>query len=628
MEFALNDVLQGQLKEYDVKKNNNPLIRSSRVHGPKRDMTRPLKKVTFSRFTLGKVTGLLPVEIVSEVQQLAAVADICNSCVDDRIRVWRDENQKIYALIAHYEQLWYSFWIAPKGSDYYYGCTAICKDTIGGRGKVFDGNRYRIYGTRRMSASSVINIDRPYEFGFSAEECDRVQIGRSFYLKKTVLVDKEALDKGFHYLPWSQPHVCNQGHGKDSSNRKIRAEITKQMQENPIFPVWTDETFSIGMRRQGRNNTIWYCLSQLSFSGWNNHRLLPHNIVECPEQFRNTMEWWTAYYKAYLPNGDFFSIDPAFIDKPAVQAILRKAVNDTQYMFDLAQTDDTAHWKRGPIAVPFMNFEWWLFWCDWIRMVWPSCPQDLLVNNYDLLLKVKPTTINTQDSKTLAWLRTYMPVKSLFGIFTKGIALLDEEYASHDKARLRFHHSALSMDEKRNGMAIYKITDFSDTLTSIKDILASGRQLDKPSRWRLTDFHDYVVGEAWKIRNADFDLPQDMFPKPVTNMVNGVKYTIIQPCSAHQLAQWGQAARNCVGGSGYSSDIRAKKHFILMVMLDHKPRYTVQMKLSGTTLHVSQMKDIANRNLDATQKRELEEALNKALNRRTEELEPTGGVEV
>ena len=68
-----------------------------------------------------------------------------------------------------------------------------------------------------------------------------------------------------------------------------------------------------------------------------------------------------------------------------------------------------------------------------------------------------------------------------------------------------------------------------------------------------------------------------------------------------------------------------------MIMLDHKPRYTVQMRLDGKTLRVAQMKDIANRNLNEEQKRDLEEALNKALNRRSDELTPepeaVGGVE-
>ena len=111
-----------------------------------------------------------------------------------------------------------------------------------------------------------------------------------------------------------------------------------------------------------------------------------------------------------------------------------------------------------------------------------------------------------------------------------------------------------------------------------------------------------------------------MFPQPAKVVVDNKKICIIQPHSAHQLALWGQAARNCVGSSSYSSKIKAKKHFILMIMVDNKPRYTVQMTLSADTLKVSQIKDVGNRTLSTDEKTVVETALTKALTARAKDL--------
>ena len=40
-------------------------------------------------------------------------------------------------------------------------------------------------------------------------------------------------------------------------------------------------------------------------------------------------------------------------------------------------------------------------------------------------------------------------------------------------------------------------------------------EISKPRRWRLTEFHDHLMGIQWKTRNEDFNLPQDLFAKPV-----------------------------------------------------------------------------------------------------------------
>ena len=409
---------------------------------------------------------------------------------------------------------------------------------------------------------------------------------------------------------------------KGRDQRTIASEIVESFKDNPMFPYWTDETFSVSScRLVGNRNSIWHCLSNRSrycYPGWYT-RMLPKAVVPF-DGFEHSLAWWLECFSSHTIFGDYKNLTEEFLRKPAVLALIRRAVNQTQYIFDLAQTDDTAHWSYKRVGAPMFALEHWLWWCNTLRGIWPDCSQDVLVNHFDLVQHLSPDTMkHIDDPATVQWLSKNMPINSLFSIFEKGIAQVHSEWDGGAQ-RLRYTSNSLYADENRNGIIMYQLNDLQDTLNAIYDLMRAGRELPKPSRWRLSTFHDHVVAESWKIRNTDYQLPQDMFPKPFTTMVGETKYTIIQPISAHQLAQWGQAARNCVGSSGYSSDIRAKKHFILMIMLDHKPRYTVQLKLRGNSLDVVQIKDIGNRNLTDDEKAGVESALTTALNSRTDEL--------
>ena len=78
-----------------------------------------------------------------------------------------------------------------------------------------------------------------------------------------------------------------------------------------------------------------------------------------------------------------------------------------------------------------------------------------------------------------------------------------------------------------------------------------------------------------------------------------------QPQDTHQLAEWGRAARNCVGSTSYGKGIKKKEHFIVLIMINKVPRYTVQLRLSDQILRIDpgMIKDIANRELSREEKR-------------------------
>jgi len=247
-----------------------------------------------------------------------------------------------------------------------------------------------------------------------------------------------------------------------------------------------------------------------------------------------------------------------------------------------------------------------------------------------------------------------MPVKTFFEIIKKRA----EEYKAED------HQSSYDFQsEMHSHMAYFR--EWTDTMSLLDDIIGSQAlegtgttsldvamdmapldmktvEISKPRRWRLTEFHDHLMGIQWKTRNEDFNLPQDLFAKPVkvtwqqayvdelssgaiskdsmmwTEHENSV-ISFFQPITSHQLADWGRAVRNCVGNSSYAGAINRKRYFIVLAMVDHKPRYTIQLKLSDGVLVVDQMADIGNRRLSDEEKYFVQNSIAYALQHIAEE---------
>jgi len=152
-------------------------------------------------------------------------------------------------------------------------------------------------------------------------------------------------------------------------------------------------------------------------------------------------------------------------------------------------------------------------------------------------------------------------------------------------------------------------------------ILEHGKELEAPKRWRMPDFHDYVQAEAWKVTNRKESLHQDLFPQPIKVNVNDTDWTFFQPADTHQLAQWGQAVRNCVGSAGrYADDIKKHKHFIVLCMVDGKPIFTMQADVSMGVTNVIQIAGVANQRLSDDEREQYALAFQQALFLRDEQL--------
>jgi hypothetical protein len=131
-----------------------------------------------------------------------------------------------------------------------------------------------------------------------------------------------------------------------------------------------------------------------------------------------------------------------------------------------------------------------------------------------------------------------------------------------------------------------------------------------------------VQAESWKIQNPNESLRQDLFPEPIRVTRNDQTWSFFQPVDTHQLAMWGQAVRNCVGSaSHYADDIKKRKHFIVLCMIDGKPTFTIQLVVDMGLMSVKQIAGVANQRLTDEQKDQYSNAFKLALQQRESQLQ-------
>jgi hypothetical protein len=84
---------------------------------------------------------------------------------------------------------------------------------------------------------------------------------------------------------------------------------------------------------------------------------------------------------------------------------------------------------------------------------------------------------------------------------------------------------------------------------------------------------------------------------------------------------WGQAVRNCVGSaSHYADDIKKRKHFIVLCMIDNKPTFTIQLVVDQGMMSVKQISGVGNRSLDSLERNDYTEAFREVLQQREKQL--------
>ena len=566
MQFQLPTNLQSELIAYDPQLK--ALARSQKQSTTKK-----------SKYPLGNPIDLIPNDIITAARLQDAIDAINKDPAPGRYREFTKVTSTgtiTHAILYHYEQVWYAAWLPPKGkeSDYIYGYTYAYKDTA--------------------TARKVL----PRALIMATDDCVSKPSGKSTFITYTQQVTKQDIINGKDTRNWNVPSM----HRYAQKSQRMYEPIDRfEKQIEMSIPQWKD---SRDIFERFKTTCIAEVLTRdFNIEYWksiNKFKWLPS--VDIIFSFINNQDVHSSYN---LFSEDLYGYKSILhiLDTPYFRKWIQNKCNESIELFNNPDTD-----TRISITQPWgMIFHL----CKQIKTVhniWgDKCPLDYYQTNLNALLSV---SYNFSYSKDYAcpWLIKHMPVASFF-------ALVNKFYETKKDNMTNYYFT------NRIGLYQYPFRELEDTLSMVETILKDKGELAPPKRWRITEFHDYVQAEAWKISNTNEKLPQDLFPTPIKVQHNDEQWTFIQPMDTHQLAAWGQAVRNCVGNAtNYAEGVRKKQHFIVLCMIDNKPQFTVQLKVSMGMMTVDQIAGISNARLTEEQRESYTKGFGQALQQREKVL--------
>lgn len=574
MQFRLPSNLQTELIAYDpvlkkLARNNNPKPKTKKSTHP-----------------LGNPKGLIPVDVVRESLLDDAITHInSNPAADRHHKFTRITNGEVIvtAILYHYEHCWYAAWLPPQGQEgkYVYGYAFAFKDT--------------------KAAHEIV----PRVITNSIDSYEQVVTGRSVMYQYQELVTIESIQNGQTSRNWNIP--CTTSYHQKS---KLLHEVIKQFENQLVttIPVWQD-TINIFERIASKhnlpsilfvsssdaNNTYWEVTDKTTWKA-------------SYESLFNLITYHAHISGSYGHNYRRYNKILHIISKPFFKKWIQERCNKIN-----ATYVDEANEYRSHIRRPWLTINELFDRILYVNSIWPDCPIDYYQNHIEQMLSVDFSSYGHRDV-TMEWLRKHMPVASFFQIISK---YYDKETAEQQTKHTSYHLNG------ELGIHIYRFYEWNDTTSMLTRILEDqpDSEFAPPKRWRIEEFHDYVQAENWKIKNPNQSLPQDLFPTPVKIELGSSKWTFFQPIDTHQLGEWGQAVRNCVGNaSSYAEGVRKKQHFIVLCLIDGKPQFTVQLEVNNGSMFVKQIVGLSNSRLSPEQQELYTTAFGQALQARENEL--------
>ena len=576
MEFCLPTNLQTKLIAYDPQLK--ALVRTQTQSTTKK-----------SKYPLGNPIDLIPNDIITVARLQDAIDAINKEPAPGRYREFTKvttEGTITHAILYHYEQVWYAAWLPPKGKedDYIYGYTYAYKDTA--------------------TVRKVI----PHALNQTTDICTYIPSGKSMFVTYTQEVTKQDVIDGQDKRNWNIPNVNDYA----KKSRSLYEPIHRfHLQVEMSTPQWED------------SRTIF-------------ERIKTTCIADLLTRKHNTDYWITRDKAKWLPSLDIIFDLIKDDDVYSAYNIVDNSCSGCKTILHILDTPFFRKWIQNKCNESIEIFNnsnnnakinilqpWNMIFhlCKQIKSVhniWGAiCPLDYYQTNLNALLGVSfDTTYRTKDS--FPWLVKHMPVASFFTWINKF-----HETKELERLNSSTNYPRYSMKTDL-GIHLDSFRDLDDTLSMLTDVINDKGELAPPKRWRITEFHDYVQAEAWKISNTNEKLPQDLFPTPIKVQHNEQQWTFIQPIDTHQLAAWGQAVRNCVGNAtNYAEGVRKKQHFIVLCMIDNKPQFTVQLKVSMGMMTVDQIAGISNARLSEEQRESYTKVFGQALQQREEVLAST-----
>jgi hypothetical protein len=576
MQFSLPTNLQAELVAYD------PQLKA---------LARTKKQATTkkSKYPLGNPNDIIPTEVIAQSLLQDAIDNINGVPAADRYQEFTRietviENNLVTskpvtkAILYHYEQCWYAAWLPPKGkkSEYVYGYSYAYKDTA--------------------TAWKTI----PYSVKNRKDETVYKTYGRSSFGVYAQLITREDIENGNTYYNWNvanvQTYYAKSGRIKEIIN-KFESSLKK------TIPTWED-TRGMFDRLQIK------CIAQVLFPGKDLKSYLKTDAytewLPSVDNIIDMIAGATEQDTLLSYNQHTYQTVLHIINTPFFRKWIQSKCNAAIEQYENKDTN-----KMCLIEQPFKQLAHLFDRITYIHSIWPDCPLDYYQNNLDVLMGTDLEINRASGTRAIKWLGTHMSVASFFTMLSKWYVTTTEEANSSER------HWAY---KSTVGLHVYLFRDLSDTLSMLNQVLVN-QELEPPKRWRIGEFHDHVQAEAWKIKNPNFSLHQDLFPTPIKVQHQDQQWTFFQPIDTHQLAAWGQAVRNCVGNAtNYAEGVRKKQHFIVLCMIDNKPQFTVQLKVSMGMMTVDQIAGISNARLTEEQRESYTKVFGQALQQREKVL--------
>ena len=556
MEFRLPENLHHQLLAYD------PALKALAKEQQAADKPASTKKK--AKHPIGNINDLIPTNIVSAADMQLAIDRLNLNIAPNKHHVFYSPltssvvGRKVKAIIYYWESVWVAAWFPNADEEYLYGFSYAVS--------VGKAERKDLRRIRFNRASMDIELT----------DMETRKYGRVDYhvYTTTVTLDTVCDSTRYHWDPF-----CVYAHS--AKGKHIKQDCIKLFTEEmkTRIPIWKDE--SIFARVDKKINNLQYLFGQS----------LNMFSYKTPEEVN--VNWLPAAANIGDIICEYLDIPVIIFAKPFVQKELQLACAACIEEFNNPEATNSRSAMK-----PIKRFIAYMEGIKWMHSIWPSVPIDYYQTYKEALSSIDfngwgMSHLIHHYLATKKWLQDHMPIASMFLILDKAVK-----------------EETLKQKNTVSGLTIYSLRD---TFSMINKVLSADKPLEPPARWRLTEFHDHVQAEAWKIANKKENLPQDLFPTPIKIHHKEQAWTFFQPIDTHQLSQWGQAVRNCVGTGGYAEDVKKRNQFIVLCMVDNKPKFTIQLKLNQGMMTVHQIAGIANARLNDDERSLYTETFREAL---------------
>ena len=594
MHFNLPDQLALEVAGYDQTRKKLAAVMAAEDRKAKKKNTHPN----------GRPSNLIPSDIVNDRTWNEVVDNINSKSVKQgKVHlitkpVFGEDPQPV-AVVYYYKQLWVAAWIPRRKDDgYVYGLSFTFKDTAAARKQCDE---------RFITKDSYVNKGMfDHVHGTQDDMLPRIKDGRTFWYRKTLFFTKNEFVDGYTGSYWRQvthTHRINSYGATYEISKHIdkwQAELLKGI---PTFIGGNDAHYF--KRLNPANCTFTKIMSgYYSRPQWLTHgNDYVHDVDTIIDLIRKR---WRGPWLQDVWSAKWF------------RSMVAQAMKDTFAIHEEETEKD--EYDIRLLVKPYAILSQFIdAMCD-VKSIYHDMDLNLLHSRYDWLRCCEFPGCHSDMGHQ--WMRDNLPVESYLNMMHTYYQreLEDREY--------------IGRDHKTGNKHIY-FHLWRDTYQMLTQCIASGR-LDniKPKRWRLQDWHDHLMAETWKITNPNIDLPQKLFPNPMripfSDVINHTQsgtlpgdgyFSFFQPHDTHQLAAWGRAVRNCVGGGhGYAEGIKKMKHLIILCMIENKPRYTIQLTVDNGVMSVVQIADVGNKRLDDVERSNVEHAFKEALHVREEQL--------